>query len=132
MKVQLDKSEMLEVLHNAFCNGGLTELQYCDVELDLDKKEYDKASKRLRKNMVEGEILCYEDVFIEMLKEGKTIHFKDYNDDTRIGFNIDKAVDALSKQDSAKEVLETLDGRDDAWTGFNLIQRCLYGDVIYG
>lgn len=132
MKIQLDKSETLNVLHNAFCNGGLTELRYCDVELDLDEKEYDKAAKRLRKNMDEGEILCYEDVFIEMLKEGKTIHFKDYNDDARIGFNLDKASDALSKQDSAKEVLETLDGRDDAWTGFNIIQRCLYGDVIYG
>ena len=82
--------------------------------------------------MDEGEVLCYEDVFIEMLKGGKKIHFKDYNDDSRIGFNLKEATAALSNKDSAKEVLDTIDGRDDAWTGFNLIQRCLYGDVIYG
>lgn len=132
MKIQLEKSEMLDVIYSAFCNGGLTELRYCDVELDVDEKEYGKAASRLRKNMKEGEVLCYEDVFIEILKKGNKIYFKDYNDDSRIGFNLNEAVTALSKKDSAKEVLDTLDGRDDAWTGFNIIQRCLYGDVIYG
>lgn len=132
MKIKLDRSEMLNVLHSAFCNGGLTELRYCDVELDVDKKEYDKAAALLRKNMKEGEVLCYEDVFIKMLEEGNKIYFKDYNDNSRIGFNLNDAVSNLSNNDSAKEVLDTLDGRDDAWTGFNIIQRCLYKDVIYG
>ena len=132
MKIQLEKSEILNVLHSAFCNGGLNELRHCYVELDLDEKEYNKAASLLRKKLNENETLCYEDVFIEILRSGKKIYFKDNNDNCRIGFNLKEATSALSKEYFAKDVLATLDHLDDAITGFNLIQGCLYGKIIYG
>ncbi len=143
MKLSLNKKEMLNVLHSSLCNGGLIELRYCDVELAITEKEYVSAKNRLKKQISEGNnenvysghdgpTICLEDVYLEILREGKAINFMDHNDGKKIGFTLNKAIKSLSKEEFASDVLKTVKHEDDAWTGFNIIQGCLYGDVIYG
>jgi len=144
MKLQLNKVEMLKVLHSAFCNGGLNELRYCDVELNVLEKEYVNARNRLEKQILKGNnenvyyvgtdgpTVCLEDVYLEILREGEAINFIDHNNGKKIGFTLSKAIKSLSREEFASDVLKTVKGGDDAWTGFNLIQGCLYGEVVYG
>lgn len=143
MKLSLNKKEMLNVLHSSLCNGGLIELGHCEVELAITEKEYVSAKNRLNKQISEGNsenvycshdgpTICLEDVYLEILREGKSINFIDHNDGKKIGFTLNKAIKSLSKKEFASDVLKTVEHEDDAWTGFNLIQGCLYGEVIYG
>jgi hypothetical protein len=134
MKLLMSKEEMLKVLYSSLCNGGLTDLYHCGVELQLGK-EYDKAKARIKKRQAKAkteDTICYEDVLVELLRGGDKLTFSDANDETTVGFTLDEAIERLSAEEFGKEIFETVNEQDDACTGFSLLQGAIYGEVIYG
>jgi hypothetical protein len=133
MKLILEKEEMLEVLHSALSNGGLGDLYYSDVDINVSGEDYQQAKesleKRLKRIGKESDITV-EDVYVEILRMGKSLEFTD--DEETVFFNLNKAMSILDKEPVIKLILEFRDGQDDSISGYHLLQYCLYGELIYG
>jgi hypothetical protein len=130
MKIILEVKEVLEMVHSALCNGGLSELRMCDVELDISQQDYQEAKDAfLAQNDTSP---CIEDVYVQILKNGKAIKFFDHNEGEEKSFTLEGAIKALSTEDASDVVLTYKNEGDDAYTAVELLQHCLYGEVLFG
>ena len=146
MKIQFEKKDAEKILYDSFCNGGLSELYYCGISVDWESNpnemNYTNARNRLKEKQKENEttIICIEDVYIEILKNGDSIIFTDNEGDEDgelIELRLDDALINFNsiKDENKIELAKLLDEDDcstDAWDCFNAIQYALYKEVIYG
>jgi hypothetical protein len=130
MKLILEKEEALAVIHSALCNGGLTELRYSGVVLKVKKADYAQAKQEL----IDGGTsdICLEDVWTQILRSGKPLQFFDEEGEEEQEFTLDKAIEEMSKEEALDVVNCIKEEQDDAYTGTELLQFCLYGEVIFG
>ena len=131
MKILLGKEEALEMIHSALCNGGLIELRMCGIELNVMDEDYIQAKAELKAQDSEKS-LCREDVWAQILRGGKTLDFFDHEGEEAVSFTLEQAIENMSKEDVADILMTYKNEEDDAWTAFELLQHCLYGEVIYG
>ena len=131
MKLILEKEEALEIIHAALCNGGLSELRSSDVSLNVSKEDYAQAKQELIDGG-KGDTICREDVWVQILRSGKPLQFFDENDEEAIEFNLEKAIEEMGKEAALDVVVCIKEEQDDAYTGTELLQFCLYGEVIFG
>lgn len=132
MRIILEKEEALAIIHSALCNGGLSDLQYSGVALSVNDEDYAQAKKELKDSKAENEVICIEDVWTQILRSGKPLQFRDEEGDEELEFNLDKALEELSKTEAFEIVSIYNEENDDAETGSQLLQMCLYGEVIFG
>lgn len=130
MKLILEKEEALMIIHSALCNGGLSELSDCSVNIHVNKDDRNQAVKELEESGKKD--ICREDVWTQILRSGKVLEFYDYEGEEEISFTLDKAIEELSKEEALDVVNTYKEEQDDAYTGFELLQLCLYGEVIFG
>jgi len=130
MKLILEKEEALTIIHSALCNGGLSELGACNIAIDVDKDDRNQAIKELEESGKKD--ICLEDVWTQILRSGKVLEFYDHEGEEEISFTLDKAIEELSKEEALDVVNTYKEEQDDAYTGFELLQLCLYGEVIFG
>ena len=139
MKIEFSKEDAEKILYDSFCNGGLVELYHCSISVDWQKKpnsiNYGKAKHRLIESG--NTSICYEDIYIEILKSGDAIIFTDYENEELIELKLDDAlINFNSLNDEEKIDLAKLIDDDncstDAWDCFNALQYALYKEVIYG
>jgi len=130
MKLILEKEEALAIIHSALCNGGLSELRYSGVVLDVSKEDYQQAKQELLDGGEKD--ICREDVWVQILRAGKPLQFLDEEGDEAQEFNLDKAIEEMSKEEALDVVNCIKEEQDDAYTGTELLQFCLYGEVIFG
>ncbi len=136
MNINLTKEEALSIIYSAFCNGGLNELYSCDVHMkEIPNAIYNKAKKNWLTFHKNTKTACLEDVYTQILRDGGSITFLDYNEEEKgkpFTMTLDSVIKGFSLPIAASDVLKTNEHEDDAWTGFNLFQYVLYGEVIYG
>lgn len=124
MEIQLTNEEKQDYFHRALCNG----LGYIDgygLELIYNDEDYKKAKSVLSAP-------CYEDVLMQILRDGKQLMIRDYEggeDDAYITMeqmyqNIDKVY--------PNRLMEMHNEEDDAETADVIIQTVFLGEVIYG
>jgi hypothetical protein len=130
MQIILNKEEMLEVLFSSLANGGLIELGQCGLDMVLEE-DYQNAKARLVKANPDKS-LCYEDVMIEILRNGEPLRFYDSEGEEEVEFTLEQAMKNLSSEDYMELVMTTKNEEDDAWTGFELLQVAIYNEIIYG
>lgn len=129
MKLQLTETEIDKVLLDIFSNGGLNELNVSGVNFFYNEESYEKFK-------VNG--ASYEENLLSLLKNGGRLRFKDFEEGQEtvfLTYNLVK--ERLSDvTDSGRiEEIGLILGENygaDAWTGYNLIQFLLYGEVIFG
>ncbi len=143
MVITLEKKEIKELMHEAFCNGGLVELYKSDVVANwnsgANKRNYTKERESLVREGKDD--FCLEDVFVRVFL-GEGIEFFDYNYrgeyPQKIILNYELAKTNLDKAMKqawfVKEVMKVVPEYNDAdaWTGYNILQGALYGEVVYG
>lgn len=146
IRVELNDNDVRELMYESFVNGGLECLYYCSIRPDWkfekNKKNYDKAKSKLKKENPEKEF-CYEDILTEMfVTDG--IYFRDYEDyeDADLfHFTFDLAKENLAKaldEDDCsmlvskiqKIIPEYMDA--DAYDYDYVLQTAMYGEVVYG
>lgn len=145
MKIILSKEEVLNMVHAALCNGGLSELRMCNVYLNYTDKEYETAKKELKAQIEAGNTdnvytsvvdgsasICLEDVITQILRGGTPLKFRDEEGGEDIEFSLEKAIENLQNENAQDIILEYKNEEDDATTGTELLQFCLYGEVIFG
>ena len=73
MKIILEKNEAEEIFFNAMCNG-LGYVTGYDLELDFNESEYKAAATKLK---AEDGSPCFEDVLMQILRDGGSITLED-------------------------------------------------------
>jgi len=126
MKVLLTKAEKLEFFYNALCNS----LEYfCSgygFSINYQDEDYHNAKIKLKDP-------CFEDVLMQILKDGKSIDFIDEEGDgeNSKSITINFIYDNMECTPSHC-LIEMKDGHDDAVTGDVIIQSVLFKEIIFG
>jgi hypothetical protein len=128
MKIQLTKQEAEKYFYNALCNG-LGYFESYGIELKYDEKEYKKATKTAKAE--DGGKVCYEDVFMEMLKNGNTLFAEDLNANETYTLTLESMYFQMNEV-PVKTLMEMINERDDADTGDIILQVCFIGEHTYG
>jgi hypothetical protein len=141
MKIILTDEDIVKLVYNAFVDGGLSELGHSDVEIKFTKSDYAKAKDILKANPQNHDTICYEDVLVQLFKDGK-LQFKDHNDDKKYEFtpafvrsNLDEVVSSDEPNTQAIElIIDSLneDGDADAFDHWNIMQYMLFKELVYG
>lgn len=129
MTVQLTPAEAENLFYDAICNG-LGELHYYDLELDWDEADYNAAKTKLG-NEQPGIMVCYEDVLMEMLRNGKTLWVVDNNDEERHPITLELIHERVQLT-PIKHLMDAINEDGDATTADCIIQTVIYKDVIFG
>ena len=129
MKLQLTETEIDKVLLDIFSNGALGELNASGIDYVFNKDNYSKSK-------VQGN--TFEDNLLSLLKNGGRLKFYDMEggEDT-VFLTYDLAKGRLSEVTDTERIQDIKNILDedcsaDSWTGYNLIQFLLYGEVIFG
>jgi len=128
MKILLTPEESEEYFFNALCNGlGYIESGY-GLELKFSSYEAQNAAKKLKEN---GSNTCYEDIVMQLLKDGHKINLYDHEAEED---NIITLKDVHDKVQNAPadRILEMANENDDADTADVILQSVFFGEVIYG
>lgn len=129
MKIVLTEQESENLFYDAMCNG-LNELGYYDLELDYNDDEFHQTKRKL--NVASpGVMVCWEDVLMEMLREGKSLCIIDINEDERFPITL-KQVHERVQETPHRHLMDAVNERGDATTADCILQTVIYGEVIYG
>lgn len=128
MKITLTPEESEEYFYNALCNGlGYIESGY-GLELKYSSYEAQNALKKLKDN---GSNTCYEDIIMQLLRDGHSINLYDVEGEED---HIIKLKDIHDKVPNAPAIrlIEMSEENDDADTADVILQTVFFGDVIFG
>ena len=124
MKIALNSAESEEYFYNSLCNG-LGYLGQYGIELSYDENKYKSSRKKL-------ESPCYEDVLMQMLRDGHALTFTD----TECGMDqVSVTLADVHKKVSLTEprhLIDMSEGQDDADTADVILQTVIYGEVVFG
>ncbi|MCK9574812.1 MAG: hypothetical protein WC979_02835 [Candidatus Pacearchaeota archaeon] len=137
MEIILSKKEAEEYFHSALCNGGISEFQGYGLRLDYMQSDYLDAKCSLKAKMLNNEIpsetICFEDVLVEILRNGKTLQIIDEECEGEYNREITlEMVHENYKFAPATTLIDYVEGNDDACTADSLLQSIVYQEVIFG
>jgi hypothetical protein len=125
MKITLSTQESEEYFYNALCNG-LGYMGGYGLSVDFSTNEY-KAAKMKFFNP------CYEDVLMQMLRDGGTLTLVDEECDGEYTRTIAlKEVHERVQNTETSHLMDMVNGYDDAITADVIIQTVFFNEVIFG
>lgn len=128
MEIKLTKEESEEYFYNALCNGLMYINQY-GIDVIIDEKAYKKAKNTLKKNNKE---CCYEDVLMEVLRQGDKLNFCETEEMKDNYVTLDLVHQRVEKTE-VRHLMAMFEEDDDADTADCIIQSVLFdGEIIYG
>ena len=129
MKLILEKMEAEEIFFNAMCNG-LGYVTGYDLELDFDESEYKAAATKLK---AEGGSPCFEDVLMQVLRDGGSITLEDIGCEGEYTKSITLAdVHERVAKTPTSHLMDMINENDDACTADVVLQTVFFEDVIFG
>lgn len=131
MQIVLTPEESENYFYNALCNG-LGYISNYGLELMWDKKHYSAAKKKLQE-LKPNEIVCCEDIFMQILRDGNKIWFVDNESDgEEYPITLELIHERVSKTEK-RHLFNMILEQDDAETADVLIQSVLFdGEIVYG
>jgi hypothetical protein len=131
MQIVLTPEESENYFYNALCNG-LDYIGGYDLELMWDKKHYSAARKKLQE-LKPNETVCYEDVLMQILRDGNEIWFIDNGSDgEQYTITLELVHERVSKTEK-RHLFNMILEQDDAETADVIIQSVLFdGEIVYG
>ena len=130
MTITLTHEESEKYFYNALCNGLGQVCQY-GLQVDYDQKAYDKAKATLQKKSPQA-VICYEDVFMEMLRQGNNIVLKDIEGDEDDAVVTLKEVHERVQLTPIHYLTEMIEEEDDADTADQILQTVFLQEIVYG
>jgi len=125
MKILLTPQESETFFHNSLCNG-LGYVEGYGLELTFKDSHYKAARKKLGSP-------CYEDVLLQILKDGKPLKMIDHECDGEYTREITlKDVHEKVQTTDASWLLQMENGEDDATTADCILQTVFFGEIIFG
>ncbi len=125
MQVILTEEESLNIYYNALCNG-LSYILGHGLELDWSTEEYAIARQKFTSP-------CFENVLIQILKDGGTLIFNDIEGDGENTTNVTmKEVLERVPNTPFEHLADMLNEIDDATTADVILQTVAFNKVIFG
>lgn len=130
--ITLSKEKSEEYFYNALCNGvGTGYIQNYGIELVCDDQDYHAAKTKL-KAAKPNTVVSFEDVWMQVLRDGKTLKILDSekNEDDAI-ITLADVHERVSKS-QISSLIDMMTENDDAETASVIIQTVFYGEIIFG
>jgi hypothetical protein len=148
MEIKLNKEESEKYFHSALCNGA-GYIRGHDLELNWKEKDYKEAKKSLQEKVDKGEIphtlyhpeymkkkgekpeICFEDVLMEILQNGKKLKLIDHGGEYTREITLADVHNRVQKT-PLDHLTDMINEQDDAVTADVIIQTVFLEDVIFG
>jgi hypothetical protein len=124
MTVQLTPQESETHFHNALCNG-LGQVRAYGLELEYDSEHYKEARTKLDNP-------CFEDVLMQILKDGHSLTLVDEEGDEEDAIVTLKEVHERVSKTPIRHLVDAIEENDDAETADVILQTVFLNDVVYG
>jgi hypothetical protein len=124
MTVQLTPQESETHFHNALCNG-LGQVRAYGLELEYDSDHYKEARTKLDNP-------CFEDVLMQILKDGHSLTLVDEEGDEEDTIVTLKEVHERVSKTPIRHLVDAIEENDDAETADVILQTVFLNDVVYG
>lgn len=126
MKVILTPQESEELFETALCNGlGYIESGY-DLELTYKKKDYNSARDKLTSP-------CYEDVLMQLLRDGKSLTLVDHGCEGEYTSTITLSdIHERVQTTNIRHLMDAINENGDAVTADVILQQVFYKETIFG
>lgn len=129
MQIKLTHKESEEFFYNSLCNG-LSYIGGYGLDLQCDRGQYKSSKEHL---LFAGTEVCYEDVLMQILRDGGSLTLVDEECDGEYTRSITLAdVHERVQKSPADHLLDMQNGNDDAVTADVIIQSVFYEDIIFG
>jgi hypothetical protein len=131
MQIILTSQESESFFFDSLCNG-LSELNGYGLSVDYKKSDYQSAKRNLREQNPE-ESICFEDVLMQILREGGSLKFIDVEGDGEYTRSISIAeVHARVAKTPIRHLVDQINENSDAVTADVILQTVLFEEVIFG
>ena len=125
MTINLTTQESEEYFYNALCNG-LSYVSDYGLRIDYKDKHYAQAKSKLTSP-------CFEDVLMQILRDGNTFGLEDLECDGEYSKQITlEDVHTKMSKVNLERLMEMINENDDAETADVIIQTIFYDEVIFG
>lgn len=131
MEIKLTEQESEEYFYNSLCNG-LDYLSGYGLDLEVEDSIYDKAKQSfLSKNPNNSP--CYEDILMEVLRNGDEITLIDVEGDGEYtkSITLKDVHDRVSKTPN-RHLFDMINEEDDAQTADIILQSVFFEDIVFG
>lgn len=130
MKILLEKQEAEEIFFNALCNGLGYMCSGYDLELDFVEADYKAAAAKLKEA---GASPCFEDVLMQILKDGGSLNLIDIGCEGEYSSAITLSdVHERVAKTPVNHLMDMINENDDACTADVVLQTVFLEDVIFG
>ena len=125
LKVSLTNELSEEIFFNALCNSLDYMCSSYGLDLRFKQSDYNNAKAKLSSP-------CYEDVLMQMLKDGIRIGLKDLEGGMGTEYITLDTIHERVKNVPITDLLDMIDENDDATTGEIVLQIVFLNEIMYG
>jgi hypothetical protein len=129
MEIKLTHSESENYFYNALCNG-LHELTSYGLDINHDSDQYKLSKSRLKEQNL-NESVCYEDVLMQMLRDGYTLTISDFDSETEYPITLTEVHERVQLT-HVNHLMDMVNEQDDAITADVILQTVFFKEVIFG
>lgn len=131
MEMKLTPQESEQMFHNSLCNG-LGYMSGYGLGLQVDKDSYQSAKSNLQEKNP-GTVICYEDVLLQILKDGGSLTMLDHECDGEYNSTVTlQDIHDRVQKTPARFLIDMIEEQDDAETADCILQTVFYGEIIFG
>ena len=134
MQIILTPEESEEYFHNALCNAvGTGYMNSYGIELQWNITKYKEAKRKLEMQNAGEYIACFEDILMQILKDGNSLTFKDLEGDGDNDATITlKDIHERVQLTPHGHLMNMISENDDAETADVILQTVFYKEIIFG
>ncbi len=131
MTITLTPEESEKIFFDALCNiEGNNYFHGYGIELQYDRHKYQEAKAKLKQQNPKNGI-GYEDILMQMLKDGAELQYIDLEGDTHSDIITLPLIHERVSKAPAHAITEMIDEVDDVVTADIIIQTVFYNEVIF-
>lgn len=132
MEIKLTPAESESIFHTALCNG-LGYMSGYGLSLEFSKESYQNAKHNLQEKSGKDQVICYEDVLLQILRDGGVLTMRDLegDGDNDSEIRIQDIHDRVQKTE-ARFLIDMIEEQDDAETADVVLQTVFFGELIFG
>jgi hypothetical protein len=131
MKIVLTPAEAEDIFYNSLCNAvGTGYMEGYGLRLQADRSQYKNSREHLERL---GKDTCYEDVLMQILRDGGSLTFVDIEGDGDMTRSITmKEVHERVEKIPISNLCNIHEETDDAADADIVLQTVFYEEVIFG
>lgn len=131
MKIMLTAEEAENHFFDAMCNA-LAYVQGYGLELDINHAHYNKALATLKAQRP-NETICFEEVLMQMLRQGDGLTMKDIENEGEYTRTIHlKEVHERVANTPVNHLMDAINENGDATTADVILQTVFFEEVVFG